>query len=331
KKLARYRWNWLPRAVKDSANDYTNLFALVDAVNAPSPEPYTSQTEGLADIEEMMGIFAVEHIVNNFDSWGHEIGKNVYAYKPEHAKWVTFMFDIDWVMLASAAHNNYSPTSPLFTPTEDPTVSRMYNHPPFRRAYYRAVKKAVEGPLVAANINPLMDAKYNALLANGVSRSAGQTLAAPTAVKTWISQRRNYLAQQLASIGSNFTITSNGGADFSVSTNSVTLTGTAPIEVTSLKVNGVEYPVTWTSVTNWALQAVLEGGTNRFTIQAFDDTGQLINAGTATINISFTGASELPQNRVVINEIMYHPTVPNAPFIELFNLSTASTFHLSNW
>ena len=44
--------------MKDSANDYTNLFALVDAVNAPSPEPYTSQTEGLADIEEMTMVSA---------------------------------------------------------------------------------------------------------------------------------------------------------------------------------------------------------------------------------------------------------------------------------
>src|SRR5205823_9477904 len=64
------------------------------------------------------------------------------------------------------------------------------------------------------------------LVANGVTRSAGQALAAPTAVKTWISQRRDYLVQQLAAIAANFAITSNGGADFSVSTNSVTLTGT---------------------------------------------------------------------------------------------------------
>ena len=331
KKLARYRWNWLPRAVKDSANDYTNLFALVDAVNAPSPEPYTSQTEALADIEEMMGIFAVEHIVNNFDSWGHEIGKNMYAYKPQRGKWMTFMFDIDWVMLASAAHNGYSPTSPLFTPTDDPTVSRMYNHPPFRRAYFQAVKKAVDGPLIAANINPLMDAKYAALVANGVTRSAGQTLAAPAAVKTWISQRRDYLVQQLAAIAANLAITSNGGADFSVSTNSVTLAGTAPIEVTALKVNGAEYPVTWTSVTNWAVRVALAGGTNSFTVQAFDYNGNLINAGTATIKVSFTGATESPAGRVVINEIMYNPPVPKASFIELFNTSTTSTFDLSNW
>jgi hypothetical protein len=331
KKLARYRWNWLPRAVKDSANDYTNLFALVDAVNAPSPEPYTSQTEALADIEEMMGIFAVEHIVNNFDSWGHEIGKNMYAYKPEHGKWLTFMFDIDWVMLASAAHNSYSPTSPLFTPTDDPVVGRMYNHPPFRRAYFRAVKKAVDGPLLAANINPWMDAKYSALVANAVTRSAGQTLTAPTAVKTWISQRRNYLVQQLAAIATNFAITSNGGADFSASTNSVTLTGTAPIEVTSLKVNGTDYPVTWTSVTNWALRVALSGGTNTFTVEAFDYNGNLLTAGTSIINVSFTGASEPPQGRVVINEIMYNPVVPKASFLELFNSSPVSTFDLSNW
>src|SRR5678816_4319886 len=34
KKAARYRWNWRPRAVQGTANDFTNLFALVDAMNA---------------------------------------------------------------------------------------------------------------------------------------------------------------------------------------------------------------------------------------------------------------------------------------------------------
>src|SRR6185436_16625384 len=144
--------------------------------------------------------------------------------------------------------------------------------------------------------------KYSALAANGVTRSAGQTLAAPTAVKTWISQRRNYLVQQLAAIAANFAITSNGGADFSAGTNSVSLAGTAPIEVTSLKVNGAEYLVTWTSVTNWAVRVALDAGTNTFTVQAFDHNGNLINGGNSIIKVSFTGASELPQGRVVINE-----------------------------
>src|SRR5256885_11369292 len=232
------------------------------------------------------------------------------------------MYNTDGVMLASAAQKTTAPASPLSPPPDDPTVTKMYTHPPFRRAYYRAVKKAVEGPLVAANINPLMDAKYNALVASGVTRSAGQALAAPTAVKTWISQRRDYLAQQLASVAANFAITSNGGADFSASANSVTLAGTAPIEVTSLEVNGADYRVTWTTVTNWAIQVALESGANSFTIRAFDYNGALIIGGTAAINVTFTGTTDLPQNHVVINEIMYHPAVPKASFIELLNTST---------
>ena len=76
KKLAKYRWYWLKRSF-ESANDYTNVFVMADALNATSPEPYTSQTERLADVEQWMGIFCAEHIINNFDSWGHDIGKNM--------------------------------------------------------------------------------------------------------------------------------------------------------------------------------------------------------------------------------------------------------------
>src|SRR5262249_49598664 len=79
KKREHYRWTWMFRAT-DRRDDYTNIFALVDAVNAPGPEPYTSATLNLVDIEEWMGIFATEHIIENFDAYGHEIGKNMYAY-----------------------------------------------------------------------------------------------------------------------------------------------------------------------------------------------------------------------------------------------------------
>ena len=83
----------------ERVNDYTNLFALVDAVNATAPEPYTSATMGLVDVEEWMRIFATEHIIVNFDAYGHEIGKNMYAYLPKQGKWQLYMFDIDWLML----------------------------------------------------------------------------------------------------------------------------------------------------------------------------------------------------------------------------------------
>jgi hypothetical protein len=329
KKLARYRWNWLTRVVRDSANDYTNLFALVDAVNAPAPEPYTSQTTGLVDIEQWMGIFAAEHIINNFDSYGHSIGKNMYAYKPTHGKWQMHMFDIDWVMLASIGFG-LNTNAPLFD-CNDPTITRMYNHPPFRRAYFRTVKKAVEGPMAAANVNPWLDAKYAGLLAEGVTRSAGQSLGSPAALKTWIQGRRSYLLQQLATVAANFAITSNNGNDFTANTNVITLAGTAPIEVQSLRVNGVEYPTAWTDVKTWSIRLLLSGGQSAFTLEGTDSAGNALTNLVDSINITHAGSIESPVGRVIINEIMYNPVVADAEFVEIYNQSATTAFDLSGW
>src|SRR6185436_20180676 len=206
KKIEKYRWYWLKRSF-EQAHDYTNIVVLADALNANGPEPYTSQTEALVDVEQWMGIFAVEHIINNFDSWGHDIGKNMYMFKPDGGRWQIYLFDLDWLMLVSpSGPGGYTATSgPLFA-SDDPTVTRMYNHPPFRRAYFRAVQGAVSNAFVQAKYEAVMDAKYNSLVANGITLCDGQALAAPTAVKTWFSQRRTFLVNQLAAVAAPFTI-----------------------------------------------------------------------------------------------------------------------------
>jgi hypothetical protein len=98
----------------------------------------------ISDMEQWMRVFAFEHIINNFDSWGHTIGKNMYAFKPDFGKWVLYPFDLDWLMLVSpSGPGNYTATTvPLFV-ADDPLVLKMYNHAPFRRAYLRAVQDAV--------------------------------------------------------------------------------------------------------------------------------------------------------------------------------------------
>lgn len=330
KKLARYRWNFLPRAVNGSMNDYDDVFALVDAVNATAPEPYTSQTEALANMEEMMGIFAMERVINNFDSWGNEIGKNMYGYKPQNGRWITFMFDNDWLMIPSQGHNGYTTNSPFFTPVDDPTVARMYAHPPFRRAFFRNIKKAVDA-LAPEVINPLMTAKYNALVASGVTRSAGAALVSPSAVATWLAGRRAYMASQIAAIAAPFAITTNGGADFDTSTNVVTLTGSAPIDAARIAVNGLTYPVQWTSITNWSMQIPISAASARLVLQALNPSGIAIAGMQTSVNVRFTGVLESPAGRVVFNEIMYHPTVSGGSFIELKSLASTTTYDLSNW
>ncbi len=327
KKTERYRWTWLKRAF-DSAHDFTSLFALVDALNAPAPEPYTAHTEGILDVEQTMGMFAFEHIINNFDSWGHIIGKNMYHYKPVDGKWQLYAFDLDWLMLVSVGGpGNYSATTgPLFA-SEDPTVTRMFNHPPFRRAYFRAVQAAVDDPLLAANCDPVMDAKYQSLIDNGVTLCDGQALASPTAVKQWFSDRRGYLSGQLATVASPFTV----NPTITVSNGIGVITGTAPITAATIGVNGAAWTVRWTTVNNWTATVPLAAGNNIFNVVGLDVHGQPIPGLSGSVSVVYNGPVLSPVNSVVINEIMFNPETPGAEYIELFNTASNYTFDLSGW
>jgi hypothetical protein len=318
-KLARYRWDWRKRAVQDSANNYTNLFELVDAVNAADPE-YTRRVENLVDVEEWMRVFAVEHIVGNWDAYGYSRGKNMYAYKPTEGKWGVMPWDIDFVL----GLGSDGPTSGLFG-CNDPTITRMYNHPAFQRAYWRAVEDAVNGPLVAANVAALVDAKYDALTANRIS------LEAPTGIKQWIDSRRAYLVGQLSGVASGFAVTSNNGNNFSTNQNYIMLTGTAPIGVKTIEINGIAYPVTWTSRNTWTLNYALSPGANVLTVIGYDLRGNAVAGSSDTITITYTGSSVSPQGNLVINEIMYNGVLPGTSFVEIYNRSMTTAFDLSNY
>ena len=324
KKLARYRWNWRKRAVNDSANDYTNFFSLVDAVNAPRPEPYFSRTDALMDVEEWARVFAVEHIVGNWDSYGYNRGKNMYAYKPEHGKWNLIAWDIDF-LLDNGGEPNTADVKPASMPIGDGIIRTLLSFAPFQRAYWRALEDAVNGPMLAATISGMMNAKYNGLVSAGIPASS------PSSALTWVASRRSYIQSQLATVAASFAITTNGGNDFSTNRNYLTLSGTAPIGVKTIEINGVSYPPTWTTLTNWTLNFALAPGANTLTVQGYDLRGNPIAGSSDTITITYTGIAEQPQDFLVINEIMYNPAVPDAAFIEIYNRSTLTAFDVSNF
>ncbi len=335
KKLARYRWSWLRRAAGDAPNDYRRLFTLVDAANATDPEVHARQLDAFVDLEEWMRVLATENIIANFDSYGHDIGKNMYAYKPPGGKWLLFMWDIDWVMLPSA-QQGYTPQAPLMyrgparfgEGNRDPVIGRMYDRPVIQRAYWRAVRDAVEGPLLESRVAERLDGVYDALRVNGVTMSAGTSFVAPTAVKAWLSQRRTYLLSQLATIAAPFAVQSP--ADGSVSDrNLVPLAGTAPITVQTLRVNGVTYPATWTTVSNWSLAVPLTAGANTLRVEGIDPTGNPVPGAAVSLAVQFNGPEESAAESLVINEIMVQPAVPGGEFVELFNRSTTTAFDLT--
>jgi hypothetical protein len=326
KKREKYRWNFMFRST-GLRDDYTNIFALVDAVNSAAPQPYTDSVMGVVDVEEWMRIFATEHIIVNFDAYGHDIGKNMYAYLPGNGKWQLYMFDLDWAMLAgSPRSSSYAASTATLFNAEDPTITRMYGHPPFARAYWRAVQDAVNGPMQAANCNPVMDAKYRSLVANHVAWCDGQALTDPSAVKTWFSQRFTYLQSQLATVAAAFSVSGV------VVTNDVArVSGTAPIAVKTVWFNGTEWLVTWTSVTAWTATVPLRFGTNVFSVVGVDPNGQPVLGASNSVTAVYSGPVPSPAGQVVINEIMYAPAVANAQYVELYNNSATITFDLSGW
>ncbi len=172
----------------------------------------------------------------------------------------------------------------------------------------------------------ILDARYNGMVANGMG------VGSPAGIKSHIVTRRATLLAQIAAANTSpFEIQSNGGADFSTANNLVTLTGRAPFEVDKIEVNGVAYNVTWTTTTNWSLRVALPTGTNALSVVGYDRFGNTIGGATDTISVNVTAPGAPPQDNLVINELMFSPTVPDAEYVELFNLSTTVSFDISGW
>lgn len=320
KKKARYRWNWEKKANRGLNDSYSSLFQLVDAVNATGSE-YTQAVESIVDVDQWMGIFGVRHIVADWDGYGYNRGKNQFAYKPQRDRWKMLLWDLDF----SLGGGSHGPTADLFS-TSHPAINRMYNHPPFRRAYLQVMDRAVKGPLTSEAMSPVTRAVSRAFTRNNVDADGDRSLL------TWVAQRRNYIEGVVNNNNVPFEISTNGGNDLSTANNTIMLQGRAPIPVKSIQVNGVKQRLHWTTVNTWQLQLALHAGANQLTVQGFDFNGQDVENASDSITITFSGEDALPQDHVVINELMYHPAEnPNAEFLELFNSSTTHSFDLSGY
>jgi len=331
----RYRQNWLVRAAGQTANDFSQVYALVDAANTPTNgwAAHTAAMEGLADMEEWLRIFAVCHSVGDWDHFGTQNSQNMYGYKPQNGKWTLMIWDFN-ILLGNSG--SWGPGTELFNVNDgDPVMNRLYAgesatpsipvNPYFRRAYLRGLKEMCRAHMTAEAVYPVIDARQGALTANGVNVPAGNV----TTLKNWIRDARVGISNAvMAQDAANFVLTVTN--DITTSNNYVNITRLAPVEMKGLWLNGVEYPVVWTSVRNWSIILAVTEATNVLDLQGYDVQGRPLPGFAARVTVNYTGPIVEPEGALVFNEIMYNPAVPEASYVEVFNRS-GFAFDVSGW
>ncbi len=337
---APYRYMFRHRSVGTghSASDYSQFFRLVDAASPqanPNVTPVdVSAVQAVANVEEWMRIFACQHTVGNWDSYGYRRGKNSYMYLNGDGRYEILTWDIDFTVGLGGDGTTQSfitySTAPDVNVCTDPRIIAMWDAPAIRRMYFRAFKDIIDGPLNASYLNPILDAKAAAFTLNNITYDAGQL----NTIKSYITGRNSYIAGQInAAVTAPFAV--SGASSFSVTNNLVTLTGTAPVMVKDIVINGQVYPIQWSGVaatpTTWTLQVAVQSGVNNLTIQGYDLHGQLIAGDSETVSIVYNGEDQLPENNIVISEIMYNPATPQTSFVEIHNHSDNFSFDLTGW
>ena len=298
KKTARYRWNWRPRAFGATANDFSDLFTLVDTLNAPAAH-YVAGVESLVDVEHWTRTFAMNDLASFWDAFGNPNTKNTFLYKPQREGWKLLSWDFD---VGLGAFND-PVNAALFPDLADPAMNRFYTVPAFLRSYWRTLEESVHSFFQPAAVTPLLSAKYEAF------QAAGIPLASPfvpsgefgLSITDWIAQRRAFLLSDLSRVATTFTV--SGPAVRTTNRTAVTLAGTAPVAVKDLAVNGAVYPATWTGVKTWTLTIPLEPGTNVLALTGLDRTGHPLANASARVTVIST-AAPAPEYSVVFNEWM---------------------------
>ncbi len=303
----RYRWNWEKKPHRGLDDDHGSLMDLVEALNTWDEAAYPHAVESAIDAEQWLRTFAVRHLVGDWDGYGYNRGKNMWAWLPEGGRWKLILWDLDFALGA----NSHSPTRSMYD-CDDPVISDLYQHPRFGRLYMRAWKDAVEGPLAQDSLEERLDRVHQALIRNRVS------VGGPRSVVSWIDSRRRYLERGLA--GNDPPFSADSEAEIRPDGTAI-LAGKAPLEVDSILVDGLRAPLKWTdSSGEWEIRFQLEPGERAYRIQGLDRRGEPMED--ASLELVLEGPQEAAEEvRPVIQEILHDPFRPRDGFVEIHNPS----------
>ena len=153
-------------------------------------------------------------------------------------------------------------------------------------------------------------------------------------------ERTTFNSSELPTLA-NYNITTNGGANFSVNDDFVTLQGTGSYKIRDFQIDGIDeaIDVTWLDDTTWQITVELVGGANNLTIRALDYFGDEIHND--SITVTAPPNATVSTDNLRISEIHYNPADPSGSeiaagydnddfeFIEIYNPSTTGAINLN--
>ena len=275
-----YRWTFLKENHTDR-NNYAPMVALAKAFSLTGVALDT-QMKQLMDVDEWMRGVAFISLMGASDIYPNGNSHNaIFYFRPEDGKAMLFPWDLDYAFVQA--------TNIAFPGTGSPNTAKLVNLPGNLHTYYGHL---YDLSLVTG------DSAYMGRWATHYAGLVGQNWSAAI---TYLKQRADYVRSQLP-LSTPFAITNNLGNGFGVTNSPVTLGGTGAVTVKSITINGVTYPVTWTTVTNWTMTVPLTEVTNLLTLQAYDLHGLILSNAWDTLSVTNYGL--LAPMPVLINEWM---------------------------
>lgn len=288
-----YRWTFLLKNNEDR-DDYSRVIPWAKWM-ASSGTTFTSQINNFLDVSQWLRGTAINVLSGAGDSYGGDGSQhNVQFYvRPSDGKMLFFPHDLDAFLDSSRG----------IIPNGE--ISKIIAVPTYARLYY-------------GHLQEIMETTYNSTYMTRWANHFGALLPAQPFAShlAFITARKSTVTSAINAAvppATPFAITTNGGNDLSTLNNSATLSGTANLSVRAIRVNGVDYPITWAAITGkptgWSVTVPLASGANALKIQGVDRSGALLATALDTITVTNNGAAALLP--VQINEWMANNSGPS--------------------
>lgn len=281
-----YRWVFLQENQAD-LDDYSRVIALNQAFSLTGTALET-QTGRRLDLEAWLRTLAFKDLVGDVDTFTHGLNHNAKIFfRPDTGQSLLLLWDQDYAFVQAV--------NSAFPGSGSPNTYKIVTLPNNYRRYCNHLFDLITTTLNSAHLSPW------------AARYAGRLGQNWSGVVSYLQQRADYVRSVLP-LATAFTLSNNGGRDFATTNGSVALTGTAPIALHDLLVNGTLYPLTWTSLTNWTLTVPLPAYTNLLLLRGRDNAGNLLADAIASITVTNLGQPAL--RSAVINEWMAENGLP---------------------